>query len=100
MKMVAQSHRLTVVFGENCFDALQERQRDYRTHAAAAERQHPLRPGAEQLIIASTCELVHPCDLLDFSTCRYRSGPDLGKIFRLDLFLSGNRRQLIDLAND
>ena len=52
VEMIAEPDLLAVVLGEDLLHALQERDRDRAAHAAAVERQHPLRPGAEELVVA------------------------------------------------
>ncbi len=52
LEMVAQSDRPAVMLREQRLDALEKRDRDRPTHAAAVERQHALGPRPEQLIVA------------------------------------------------
>ena len=45
--------QLALVLGEDRLDALQERDRDRAAHAAAVERQDPLRTRSEQVAVAA-----------------------------------------------
>ena len=52
VEVVAEPDRPAVMLRQQGFDAFEKSDRDRPAHAAAVEREHPLRPGTEQLVVA------------------------------------------------
>ena len=65
------------MLGKKGLDALQEGDRDRAAHAAAVERQNPLRTGSEQMAIAGVCGLEEIFDACRIGHIAHTDNPKI-----------------------